>query len=477
MINKVLYILVFVIGSYSCHQVKNPINKMSSLEVEFKLGNFQKVSILSDSLKIAFPGDSILAWRLDSLTDMCHRISVDFSLSEEQINARLQKVMGDFTPEKKTQWENEGLLEYRMINGEKRYFNRAATNLRLLLAHRERMQNPSADIRPDATDSFRIELAKRAISGNAGGQPVHPVNIRIKYTLTVDADAVPAGENIRCWLPFPKESHARQQDIQPIRTFPETHVIAPDSAGQRSLYLEQTASAGKPAVFEMELSYRPFAQYFNLDSIPRLPYNTSSTPYRRYTAEEKPHIVFTDKIRQLSDSILKGETNPLEKVRKIYYWINTHIPWAGALEYSTMPNIPEYVMDNRHGDCGMQTLLFMTLARYNGIPVKWQSGWYFFPDQVNLHDWCEVYYEGSGWVPLDMSFGLLPSENKQIREYYISGIDAYRFIVNDATGSPFIPSKKHLRSETVDFQRGEVEWRGGNLYFDQWNYHMEVSGD
>ncbi|HPT31551.1 MAG TPA: transglutaminase-like domain-containing protein, partial [Prolixibacteraceae bacterium] len=262
-----------------------------------------------------------------------------------------------------------------------------------------------------------------------------------------------------------------------IRTFPETHVIAPDSAGQRSLYLEQTASAGKPAVFEMELSYRPFAQYFNLDSIPRLPYNTSSTLYRRYTAEEKPHIVFTDKIRQLSDSILKGETNPLEKVRKIYYWINTHIPWAGALEYSTMPNIPEYVMDNRHGDCGMQTLLFMTLARYNGIPVKWQSGWYFFPDQVNLHDWCEVYYEGSGWVPLDMSFGLLPSENKQIREYYISGIDAYRFIVNDATGSPFIPSKKHLRSETVDFQRGEVEWRGGNLYFDQWNYHMEVSGD
>ena len=25
----------------------------------------------------------------------------------------------------------------------------------------------------------------------------------------------------------------------------------------------------------------------------------------------------------------------------------------------------------------------------------------------------------------------------------------------------------------VDLQRGEVEWRGGNLYFDQWDYQFE----
>jgi len=31
-----------------------------------------------------------------------------------------------------------------------------------------------------------------------------------------------------------------------------------------------------------------------------------------------------------------------------------------------------------------------------------------------------------------------------------------------------------MRSETVDFQRGELEWKGGNLYFDKWDYKMEV---
>ena len=142
-----------------------------------------------------------------------------------------------------------------------------------------------------------------------------------------------------------------------------------------------------------------------------------------------------------------------------------------------MPDIPGFVMENRHGDCGMQTLLFMTLARYAGIPVKWQSGWMLHPGAVNLHDWCEVWYEGYGWVPLDQSFGLQDSPEPQVRDYYISGIDAYRLIVNDDISQPFSPVKKFYRSEPYDFQRGEVEWKGGNLYFDKWTWHMEVSYD
>jgi len=29
-------------------------------------------------------------------------------------------------------------------------------------------------------------------------------------------------------------------------------------------------------------------------------------------------------------------------------------------------------------------------------------------------------------------------------------------------------------SETVDFKRGEEVWRGGNFFFDQWNYDLKV---
>ncbi len=155
-------------------------------------------------------------------------------------------------------------------------------------------------------------------------------------------------------------------------------------------------------------------------------------------------------------------------------WFKENIPWTGALEYSVIPNIPEYVIENRRGDCGMQTFLFMSMLRYKGIPVRWQSGWKVPPGYKNLHDWCEVYYEGPGWVPVDVSYDLQASDNMKLREFYISGIDSYRLIINDGVAGPLYPEKKFMRSEPYDFQRGEIEWKGGNLYFDKWDYSMQI---
>ena len=56
----------------------------------------------------------------------------------------------------------------------------------------------------------------------------------------------------------------------------------------------------------------------------------------------------------------------------------------------------------------------------------------------------------------------------------MGGIDSWRMVVNTDYGMPLVPAKRYPRSETVDFQRGEVEWEGGNLYFTQWNYDMEI---
>ncbi|MGA2406536.1 MAG: transglutaminase domain-containing protein [Bacteroidales bacterium] len=58
------------------------------------------------------------------------------------------------------------------------------------------------------------------------------------------------------------------------------------------------------------------------------------------------------------------------------------------------------------------------------IPVRWQSGWMVPPGAENLHDWCEVYFEGTGWVPVDVSYDLQKSDNITIRDFYLSGIDS-----------------------------------------------------
>ena len=69
---------------------------------------------------------------------------------------------------------------------------------------------------------------------------------------------------------------------------------------------------------------------------------------------------------------------------------------------------------------------------------------------------------------------LVDAGDPQLDMFYLGGLDAYRIAFNDDYSQPFAPPKQHFRSETVDLQRGEVEWRGGNLYFDKWDYTFQA---
>ena len=90
-----------------------------------------------------------------------------------------------------------------------------------------------------------------------------------------------------------------------------------------------------------------------------------------------------------------------------------------------------------------------------------------------MHDWAEVYVSPWGWLPVDVSYGLQESADPKIREFYFGHLDSYRLIVSLDYGWPLDPSKKYLRSEPADFQRGEVEIDGRNLYFDEWEWRIQ----
>ena len=64
----------------------------------------------------------------------------------------------------------------------------------------------------------------------------------------------------------------------------------------------------------------------------------------------------------------------------------------------------------------------------------------------------------------------LDDADPSVAGFYLGGLDGYRVAFNDDYSRAFVPAKTHSRSETVDLQRGEAEWSGGNLYFNQWDY-------
>ena len=469
-----LLIAILVLLTGCNKSIKNYESVTERIINSINKGNLKYAISLADSLKKVTVNDKVI-WRADSLKQIAERIPLDFSLSQDEIRQRIQKKLGDkYNQDEIIDWENKGWIENCTIDGEKRYFNRAASNLdtirNFFLDRAE--SDSSAAHSPELV--FRRNHTKGIMKSSENGTPSEPVKMEVIYTLTVQPDAVPAGEVIRCWLPFPKENNSRQKDVYLLGVSDENFILAPDSAIHRSIYMEKKTESGKPSVFRISYSYTSSGQYFNPSSLKIQPYNKKTELYKKYTSEQLPHICFTKNVRKLSDSITGNKTDPLEIVRNIYYWFNNNIPWAGALEYSIMSNIPEYVIRNKQGDCGMQTFLFMSLLRYKGVPVKWQSGWNMQPDYKNLHDWCEVYFEGVGWVPVDVEHRLQYTDDLRTKEFYISGIDSYRLIINDGISGIFYPPKKFLRSEPYDFQRGEVEWRGGNLYFDKWDYDMKI---
>jgi transglutaminase-like putative cysteine protease len=405
------------------------------------------------------------------------RIKIDFSRTEDEVKTYIRKYIPDVTDEQMRHWEETKALEYMILDGEKRYFHNAAPNL------------------------FRLDAAARAIKLAKDGEPVSgsenvnrkhlpeviravkelntdtvlPTRMRVKYTLTVEANAVPDGEVIRCWLPYPKNNQHRQKEVKFISAGEPEYVFSPESYQHSTLYMEKKAVKDQPTVFSEEFEYTTYAEWHRLKPEDVLPYDTTTSLYKEYTAERETHIRFSPRIKQLAERLAGDEPNPLLKAQRYFRWINDSFPWASAREYSTIPNIPEYVLDNNHGDCGQVTLLFITLCRYSGIPAHFQSGFMMHPGAWNLHDWAEVYFEGMGWVPVDQSFGIPTyAQTSEEELFFLGGIDAWRMIVNNDYSMPLYPEKNYPRSETVDFQRGEVEWAGGNLYFDQWDYDMEI---
>ncbi|MBR0314370.1 MAG: hypothetical protein IJK39_04515, partial [Bacteroidales bacterium] len=229
---------------------------------------------------------------------------------------------------------------------------------------------------------------------------VDPVKMTVHVLMRVMPDVVPAGEVVRMWLPYPKEKD-RQKDIELKRVFigynsnykdlelpqitpqikfrglntkvtkkeslgyaaaatdgtlaskffedgsqikgnegaymADGYIISAPDAARRSIYFEMVSNGKDTLKAGYDLSYTSYNQYFSNLEEQIQPYDTTSLIYKTYTAERERHIVFTDKIKTLADSLVGEATEPYEKVKRIWCWITENIPWAGARDYSTIP--------------------------------------------------------------------------------------------------------------------------------------------
>ena len=419
--------------------------------------------------------------QLEFELDRLDRIRKDYRLTQAALFEELKQSVKDVTAEEFERWIAEGRFDTREIDGEQRFMVSSVSNLFFRYAELE-----SRRIKPKtpATHEQAVLAACQSIqqAARAEGRPyVLPKRFRATMTVTAKADAAPEGETIRAWLPIPRH-YPFQKDFEVVSSQPHTQEINSYERVIRAACLEKTARKGKPTEFKIEYSYTSYGVKFEVqpETVRACDANDAGlAPFLR----EGPHIEFTPEIRALSREIIGAETNCFRKAKQCFDWIADQIKYSYATEYSTIRNLSEYCRTKGYGDCGQEALLFITLCRLNGVPARWQSGWNTFPGGKDIHDWTEIYLAPYGWMPVDPYMGiwamrytrtLTPPQQREIRDFYFGGLDQWRMIANGDHCQALSPPKKSLRSDNVDFQRGELEWGNHNIYFDQYNYDLQV---
>jgi hypothetical protein len=467
-------LITFLLSVFPCNMsgAKQSAEEDAKIKSLIEHGDFAEAERLlkSQIADVSQPVTTAPAIQLEVL----RRTRYDYALTGKDVLDEVKKIDPDATLADVDRWRKAGDLQFRVIDGENRYFRRSVSNLFRFNAEAKKRQKHATTGKKFNTAAFVEKLVK--LSESSESPEVYPVKHEIHYTLTVHPDhpRVKSGAVVRAWLPFPQE-YRQQKDVKLVRSDPPVTKISSVSSPQRTVYFEQTIDdAAKPPRFEIDFEFVTSAYCPKLDPAKVQPYDTKSAVYREYTAERPPHILFTPEVKELAREIVGDETNPLKKARSIFHWISKNLHWCAEQEYSIIPSLSAKGLTARRGDCGVQGTSFTTLCRAAGVPARWQSGWQLKPGELNMHDWAEIYIEPWGWLPADASWGVMKSKDPDVRDFFCCHIDPYRLIVNLDYGRTLDPAKHSFRSEPVDFQRGEIEIDGHNLYFDEWDYKFDA---
>ncbi len=179
-VSKSILAIILIFSLANCRQATDTNEVIKKLQLNFEKGDFTRLSELADSLSKNSPEDTISNNLADSLNQIAERIIVDFPLSEQETFKLLEERIPGFTPDQKAIYEQKGWLEWRLINGQKMYFNRAVSNLLLLKSFYEQKEIRNRAIAGDKRMIFRAQHTKHVVSeSNRESTPAVPVRMKI----------------------------------------------------------------------------------------------------------------------------------------------------------------------------------------------------------------------------------------------------------------------------------------------------------
>ena len=247
------------------------------------------------------------------------------------------------------------------------------------------------------------------------------------YAFTVKS--VSPGERIRVWIPL-----AHSDSSQDVKVVSQTGDLALKQVrqpeyGNQVLYAETAKADNGEYKFSVDYDVvrREHVILVIGKPVPDLRFTSSPKIELARFVEADRLVPVTGLPAQLAAEQTKGATTQLEKAKGIYEYVfrtmrydKTGTGWGHG---DTL-----WACDSKHGNCTDFHSVFISMARSQKIPARFQIGFPLPADKTSAeipgyHCWAEFYLDSAGWVPVDISEAW---KHQEKHDYFFGAHDVNR---------------------------------------------------
>jgi transglutaminase-like putative cysteine protease len=243
------------------------------------------------------------------------------------------------------------------------------------------------------------QVFEKTIDGITSPSTLSTITYDITQSITLVNEGPQIPEKHNIWVAL-ISSQAPYQKVLSREIHPSNHVIVNDEFGNQYAEFElQNLDPGKSA--QINITYQVAVNelaYDLADCKGNLP--DEYTQAELHIESNNPQIV------TLAEQLSIPGQSPCEQIRTFYDYIGNNLVYT----YNGQDWGAQAALGRMGTDCTEYSSLLIALSRASGIPARYVEGLLHLdqkdPAQARQeHAWVEVYFPGTGWVPVDPTLG------------------------------------------------------------------------